>query len=47
MCFYTKTLNMALVITLFCAHRHPLAYYLRAQAENRANLLLFPSYCCS
>lgn len=38
---YTKTLNMALVITLFCAVLgYPLAYYLAGLPENRANLLL-------
>jgi len=38
---YTKTLNMALVITLFCALLgYPLAYYLAGLPENRANLLL-------
>ncbi len=38
---YTKTLNMALVITLLCALLgYPLAYYLAGLPENRANLLL-------
>ncbi|SDH47760.1 putative spermidine/putrescine transport system permease protein [Pseudomonas benzenivorans] len=38
---YSKTLNMALVITLFCALLgYPLAYYLAGLPENRANLLL-------
>ena len=38
---YGKTLNMALVITLFCALLgYPLAYYLSGLPENRANLLL-------
>ena len=38
---YTKTLNMALVITLLCALLgYPLAYYLSGLPENRANLLL-------
>jgi putative spermidine/putrescine transport system permease protein len=38
---YGKTLNMALVITLFCALLgYPLAYYLAGLPENRANLLL-------
>jgi putative spermidine/putrescine transport system permease protein len=38
---YSKTLNMALVITLLCALLgYPLAYYLAGLPENRANLLL-------
>ncbi|WP_079203682.1 ABC transporter permease [Pseudomonas sp. CC6-YY-74] len=38
---FGKTLNMALVITLFCALLgYPLAYYLAGLPENRANLLL-------
>ena len=38
---YTKTLNMALVITLLCALLgYPLAYYLAGLPSNRANLLL-------
>ncbi|MDP3978968.1 MAG: ABC transporter permease [Pseudomonas sp.] len=38
---YGKTLNMALVITLFCALLgYPLAYYLANLPANRANLLL-------
>lgn len=38
---YSKTLNMALVITLLCALLgYPLAYYLSGLPENRANLLL-------
>jgi putative spermidine/putrescine transport system permease protein len=38
---YGKTLNMALVITLFCALLgYPLAYYLAGLPANRANLLL-------
>lgn len=38
---YSKTLNMALVITLLCALLgYPLAYYLAQLPENRANLLL-------
>ena len=38
---YSKTLNMALVITIFCALLgYPLAYYLAGLPENRANLLL-------
>ena len=38
---YTKTLNMALIITVFCALLgYPLAYYLAGLPENRANLLL-------
>ncbi|MDO9624309.1 MAG: ABC transporter permease [Pseudomonas sp.] len=38
---YGKTLNMALVITLFCALLgYPLAYYLASLPPNRANLLL-------
>lgn len=38
---YSKTLNMALVITLFCALLgYPLAYYLAGLPSNRANLLL-------
>jgi putative spermidine/putrescine transport system permease protein len=38
---YTKTLSMALVITLFCALLgYPLAYYLANLPENRANLML-------
>lgn len=38
---YGKTLNMALVITLFCALLgYPLAYYLGSLPPNRANLLL-------
>ena len=38
---YTKTLNMALVITLLCALLgYPLAYYLSGLPENRANLLM-------
>ena len=38
---YSKTLNMALVITLLCALLgYPLAYYLAGLPSNRANLLL-------
>ena len=38
---YSKTLYMALVITLLCALLgYPLAYYLAGLPENRANLLL-------
>jgi len=38
---YTKTLNMALQITLLCALLgYPLAYYLSGLSKNRANLLL-------
>ena len=38
---YSKTLTMALVITLFCALLgYPLAYYLAGLPNNRANLLL-------
>ena len=38
---YSKTLTMALVITLFCALLgYPLAYYLASLPNNRANLLL-------
>ncbi|MDT4827910.1 NifC-like ABC-type porter [compost metagenome] len=38
---YSKTLNMALVITLLCALLgYPLSYYLANLPENRANLLL-------
>lgn len=38
---YSKTLSMALVITIFCALLgYPLAYYLARLPENRANLLL-------
>jgi putative spermidine/putrescine transport system permease protein len=38
---YSKTLTMALVITLFCALLgYPLAYYLAGLPANRANLLL-------
>lgn len=38
---YSKTLNMALVITLLCALLgYPLAYYLTGLPSNRANLLL-------
>ncbi|GIZ12546.1 permease [Pseudomonas sp. NCCP-436] len=38
---YSKTLNMALVITLLCALLgYPLAYYLAGLPANRANLLL-------
>nr|WP_298165189.1 ABC transporter permease [uncultured Pseudomonas sp.] len=38
---YSKTLTMALVITLFCALLgYPLAYYLAGLPSNRANLLL-------
>ena len=38
---YSKTLNMALVITLLCALLgYPLAYYLASLPSNRANLLL-------
>jgi putative spermidine/putrescine transport system permease protein len=38
---YSKTLNMALIITLLCALLgYPLAYYLAGLPSNRANLLL-------
>lgn len=38
---YSKTLNMALVITLLCALLgYPLAYYLAGLPSNRANLVL-------
>ncbi|MGX5221313.1 ABC transporter permease [Pseudomonas segetis] len=38
---YSKTLTMALVITLLCAALgYPLSYYLAGLSENRANLLL-------
>ncbi|WP_300650821.1 ABC transporter permease [Pseudomonas sp.] len=38
---FGKTLNMALIITLFCALLgYPLAYYLAGLPENRANLML-------
>lgn len=38
---YSKTLSMALVITLLCAVLgYPLSYYLASLPENRANLLL-------